>query len=87
MLNAVCHGDKLTGVGVPILWYKLHVGNTEHTSKIHTAVALSPDYKTLQLNNCGHNPCEITLKKTLIMENNTAKVYLGVIRNSHECAL
>lgn len=28
-----------------VLRYKLHVGNTEHASKIHAAVAFSPNYK------------------------------------------
>lgn len=43
MLDFVCHGHKLLGVCLTVLRDKLHVGDTEHPRKIHTAVTFPAD--------------------------------------------
>lgn len=45
MLYFARHGHKLMGLSLTVLWDKLHVGDTEHPSKICSTVAFSANYR------------------------------------------
>lgn len=45
VLYLVCHGNKLMGLCLAVFGDEIYVGNTEHSGKIHSAVALPANWE------------------------------------------